>query len=150
MRAKTLFFFGAIAFWSPEIILYALEQRELDPRLITLLLPISFSVAYAIVAFSGRKRDSEPSAAIFMLLGVWFLGLLAMTIGATILGSGLRRDTLSAIFWLIFESLIPIYAFIAATYDGSLYALLTVTALAVVLHLLLERRRWIIPPRQAS
>src|SRR5271163_4059076 len=150
MGAKALFCLGAVALWLPEILLYAIGRHEPSGRLITFLLPSTLLVAYAAVLLIRQKRDSMPSAAIFMLLGVLFLGLLAMAIGATFLGAGFRNVSLGMLIALLVESLIPIYAFIAATYDGSLYALVGVTLLMPLLHLLFERKNWIVPPHKTS
>jgi hypothetical protein len=150
MQAKALFCLGAIAFWLPEILLYAVEKHELSGRLVTFLLPCVLLVAYAAVLLIRQKRDSMPSAAIFMVLGVLFLGTLAMAIGATFLGAGFAHDPLSTFFGVLLGTLIPIYAFIGATYDGSLYALVGVTFLMPLLHLLFERRNWIVPRRKIS
>ena len=130
--------------------MYGVERHELSGRLITFLLPGVLLAAYAAVSLIREKRDSMPSAAIFMLLGVLFLGLLAMAIGATFLGAGFRNASLGMLIALLVESLIPIYAFIAATYDGSLYALVGVTLLMPLLHLLFERKNWIVPPHKTS
>jgi VIT1/CCC1 family predicted Fe2+/Mn2+ transporter len=114
------------------------------------MLPFAFLVVCAIVTFFRRKEDAKPSAAIFMRLGLWFLGTLAMAIGATIRGAGFLREPLSTTLSVVLGSVIPIYAFIAATYDGSLYALILVTVLALLLHALFEPNHWIIPPRKVS
>jgi hypothetical protein len=150
MGAKTLFCVGAIAFWLPEILLYAVQRHELSVRLITLLLPCTLLIAYACILLMRPKREAQPSAAIFMLLGVWFLGILAMAISATFLGAGFVHASLSMVIALLVESLIPIYAFIAATYDGSLGALIAVSVLMPLLHVLFERKNWIVPARTSS
>src|SRR5260370_22380299 len=78
------------AVWLPEIALYAWTGPELNRKLVTLLLPGTFLLVYLLVSILRPKRMPKPSAAIFMVLGVIFLGTLAMTIGATILGTGFR------------------------------------------------------------
>ncbi len=150
MRAKSLFALGALAFWLPEIILYAWTRQELSRRLITFLLPSTFILAYVVVLTFRPRRSTKPSAAIFMVLGVLFLGQLAMTIGATILGAGFFREPGATLIALLLESFIPIYTFISATYDGSLYALTFVSILMPVLHLVFERKNWIIPPKRQT
>jgi len=150
MGAKTLFFLGAIAFWLPEILLYGIERHEPGVRLITLLLPCTLLVAYVAAVLIRRDRESMPSAAIFMLLGVWFLGTLAISIGQSFLGGGFSRDPHSTLLGVLLGTLVPIYAFIAATYDGSLGALIAVSVLMPLLHVLFERTNWIVPRRKAS
>jgi len=92
MGAKGLFGLGALSFWLPEIALYARTRHELNRKLVTILLPCTFLLFYLLVSILRPKRIPKPSAAIFMVLGVIFLGTLAMTIGATILGAGFRGN----------------------------------------------------------
>ena len=73
-----------------------------------------------------------------------------MTIGATLLGAGLREDTVSTLLAVLLGTFIPIYAFIAATYDGSLYAMIFVSILMPLAHLIFERQNWIIPPKLST
>jgi hypothetical protein len=85
-----------------------------------------------------------------MGLGVLFLGTLAITLGATLRGGGFLEHPGSTLVGVLLGTVIPIYAFIAATYDGSLYALMAVTLLMPILHLVFERQNWIIPPKKAA
>ena len=150
MRAKGLFGLGALAFWLPEIVLYGWTRHELNRRLVTLLLPSTFLLVYLLVSILRPKRIPKPSAAIFMVVGVVFLGTLAMTIGATLLGAGLREDPVSTLLAVLLGTFIPIYAFIAGTYDGSLYALIFVSILMPLVHLVFERQNWIVPPKRST
>jgi hypothetical protein len=149
MSAKGLFLLGALAFWLPEIVLYAWTRQALNGRVVTFLLPSIFLAMYVLVSILRPKRIAKPSAAIFMVLGVVFLGTLAMTIGATIRGAGLWEHPGSTFLGVLLGTVIPIYAFIAATYDGSLYALIFVSILMPLVHLVFERQNWIIPPKKA-
>lgn len=83
-----------------------------------------------------------------MVLGVIFLGTLAMAIGATIRGAGFLEHAGSTLAGVLLGTAIPIYAFIAATYDGSLYALIFVSVLMPLLHLVFERQNWVIPRKK--
>ena len=150
MGAKGLFGLGALAFWLPEIALYVWQRRTLNAKLVTFLLPSTFLLVYLLVSILRPKRIPKPSAAIFMALGVVFLGTLAMTIGATILGAGFRGDAVSTLLAVLLGTAIPIYAFIGATYDGSLYALIFVSILMPLIHLVFERQNWIIPRKKTQ
>ncbi|MGC1767813.1 MAG: hypothetical protein WA785_05845 [Candidatus Acidiferrales bacterium] len=150
MDAKGLFLFGALSFWLPEIVLYAWTRRELSGELVTLLLPGIFIIVYLLVSALRPRRTSKPSAAIFMVLGVIFLGTLAMAIGATIRGAGFLEHPGSTLLGVLLGTIIPIYAFIAATYDGSLYALVFVSILMPFIHLIFERQNWMIPPKRQA
>lgn len=150
MGAKGMFGLGALAFWLPEIILYTWTSHELSGKLVTFLLPSTLLFAYLVVLKFRPRRSVNPSAAIFMSLGVIFLGTLAMTIGATIRGAGFWEHPVSALLGVLLGTLIPIYAFIAATYDGSLYALILVSILMPLFHLVFERQNWIIPRKELT
>jgi Na+-translocating ferredoxin:NAD+ oxidoreductase RnfD subunit len=152
VTAKRLFFLGALAFWGPEICLYAGERRGLGRELITFLLPASLLLAYALISlvrYRSQETLPRPSAAVFMLLGVLFLGTLAMAIGSTMLGAGFYQHPGTTLLAVLLGTLVPIYAFIGATYDGSLYALILVSVLMPLIHLVFERRHWIIPSKVA-
>ena len=73
-----------------------------------------------------------------MLFGIWLLGGLAMMIGATFSGGGFAGpDGLRGALFVVATSLLPVYTFVMATYDGSVGALL---AVSLVLFL-----GWIVP-----
>lgn len=148
MGAKGLFGLGTAALWLPEIALYAWQRQELNTSLVTFLLPSALVSAYLLVSIFREKRIVRPSAAVFMVLGVVFLGTLATTIGATIRGAGFLESPGSTLLAVLLGTMVPIYAFIAATYDGSLYALIFVSILMPLVHLLFERQSWIIPPKR--
>lgn len=150
MGAKGLFLLGAIAFWLPEIVLYAWTRQELNGKLVTFLLPGSLVFVYLLVLMFRPRGASKPSAAIFMLAGTVFLGTLAMTIGSTIRGGGFSEHPGSTFLAVLLGTVIPIYAFVAATYDGSLYALIFVSFLMPLLHLVFERQNWVIRPKKAK
>ena len=141
-------FAGALGFWGSEIVLYAWTRHELDIRLQTVLLPVSLLVSYFIVwRMERRKAGAGPSTAIFMLAGLWLLGTTAIMVGMTFLGAGLRNVGFVGALGSVLMGAIPIYTFIAATYDGSLIALFIASVMMPILHVIFERDRWIIPPR---
>jgi hypothetical protein len=150
MNAKGLFLLGALSFWLPEIVLYGWTRQELNGKLITFLLPGIFLIVYALVWALRPRRMTKPSAAFFMVLGVIFLGTLAMAIGATLRGAGFLGQPVSTLLGVLLGTIIPIYAFIAATYDGSLYALVFVSLLMPFFHLVFERQNWIIPRKRQA
>ena len=147
MNAKGLFLLGALSFWLPEILLDVWSRQELDGKLVTFLLPSIFLLAYLLALILRPRRSAKPSAAIFMVLGVIFLGTFAMAVGATIRGAGFLEHPGSTLLGVLLGTLVPIYAFIAATYNGSLYALVFVSILMPLIHLIFERKNWIIPPK---
>jgi hypothetical protein len=70
-----------------------------------------------------------------------------MAIGATVRGAGFLEHPGSTLLAVLLGTIIPIYAFIAATYDGSLYALVFISILMPLIHLVFERQNWIVPPK---
>jgi len=150
IRAKGLFVMGALAFWLPELVLYAWIRHGLNGTLVTFLLPSSLLVVYLLVSILQPKGIVKPSASIFMVLGVLFLGTFAMALGSTLRGAGFLENPGSTLVGVLLGTLIPIYAFVSATYDGSLYALVSVSLLMPILHLVFERQNWIIPPKKTA
>ena len=148
--AKGLFVLGALAFWTPEILMYACTRDEISSKLITFLLPGTFVLSYVLVLILRRKQAPRPSAAIFMWLGVIFLATFAITIGATLRGGGFSQHLGSALLGVLLGTAIPIYGFIAAAYDGSLYALILVSIVMPLVHFVFERRNWILPSKRSK
>lgn len=148
--AKGLFVLGAATFWLPEILLCAWTRHNLNGKLITFLLPATFILGYLLVSILRRNQALKPSAAIFMVLGVVFLATFAITIGATLRGAGFAERAGPTLLGVLLGTAIPIYGFIAATYDGSLYALVFVSFCMPLVHLIFERRNWVIPPKRAT
>jgi len=73
-----------------------------------------------------------------------------MAIGATVRGAGFLEHPGSTLLAVLLGTIIPIYAFVGATYDGSLYALVFISILMPVIHLVFERQNWIIPPESQT
>ena len=63
-------------------------------------------------------------AAIRMLPGIWLMGGISMALWASFAGGGFSNLDLRGAISLIAISWVPIYTCMAATYDGSLFALL--------------------------
>jgi len=115
--------------------------NSFDVRVISIAMPLTLLVA--CVCSIKYVHTNVRAAALAMLAGVWLLGGLCMTIGASFSGGGfVGPGGLRGAFFVIAMSLLPIYTFIMSTYDGSLGALLLVTIvllLASVLPLKMSR-----------
>ncbi|MBD0373396.1 MAG: hypothetical protein ICV60_21350 [Pyrinomonadaceae bacterium] len=139
---------GAVAFWTPDILLHVRRGYEFASRdmlLLTVLLPwVLFSIYRVLLSLRGKEFKS-PSIAFYMLLGVWMLGSSAMTLGAAFTGGGLPHPG-EAVNVELLTGLLPSSTFTLAAFDGSLTALLVSTILMIFLHLKYERGSWIIPP----
>ena len=141
MRWVEVALLGALAFWAPDVFIHAIRRYAfsgLDVLIVTVLSPLTlfFVLFRSLTLFQLQAGRS----AIRMLIGIWVLGGLFMMIGASFSGGGFAgpgiRETLS----LILMSLLPIYTFMMATYDGSLGALI-LTSLALLFMWLIGLRR---------
>jgi hypothetical protein len=139
MREKALRWFllpllGGLSFWLPDTVTHLIRNVHFDRpdvMVITVLMPLSLCAAW--IAASKILRKSMVSFAPQFLLGVWVTGGLLMSLGWMLsTGSPVYSLAVSSILGII-----PIYTFMAATYDGSLAALLIVS---VILFL-----AWILP-----
>src|SRR4051812_34233822 len=120
---------GAVAFWTPNILLqvrrgYAVEGR--DVLLLAILLPwVLFSVYRVLLSLRGKEYKS-PSMAFYMLLGVWMLGSSAMAVGAAFTGGGLPHMG-EVVNVNLLSGLLPSSTFKLSMFDGSLTALVLST-----------------------
>jgi hypothetical protein len=144
-------FIGAVSFWAPDIAVHAI-RRNLFGRSevlgLTLAMPLILLVCWVAVAkYFGM---TAKAAAIRMLLGIWLLGGLCMVVGASFSGGGFAGpDGIRGAVKIIGMSLLPTYTFIIATYDGSLGALLLITAILLIAWLLPLTRLKARPQTQA-
>lgn len=120
---------GAISFWLPDVVIHADAGPNLDARhawAITLLGPAIFLVAYLGARRFALKRGFAK-VGLTMLMGVWLSGGLFMTAAAILSRSEFIGGTGVWRLVAIFMSVIPIVAFILASYDGSVFGLLAIT-----------------------
>lgn len=126
---------GALSFWLPDLAIHLDAARNFGTpqvRLITILQPAIFLLAYVVARSFGVKRDFKWVGAA-MLLGVWLTGGLFMTLAATASGGGFVGAGILGSLLIIMISIIPIVTYILAASDGSLFALLAVTLGALLL-----------------
>ena len=120
---------GALSFWLPDLAIHVNAARNFGSpqvRLITILQPTMFLLAYVVARRFGTKRNFKWVGAA-MLLGVWLTGGLFTTLAATASGGGFVGAGVLASLLIVMISVIPIVTYILAAYDGSLFALLAVT-----------------------
>jgi hypothetical protein len=137
---------GAVSFWAPKLALEAAIGGRVEARILTWLLPAAFCAAAIITAALVRHSPNAPSATIFMTAGLWLFGGVAILISATLAGAGYLRFTIGEAVVTTILSLVPVYTAVMSTYDGTLYALLITSLVGPLLHILLERHHWIVPP----
>lgn len=130
---------GGLSFWLPDTVAHLIRSVQFDRRdvvVVTVLMPLCLCAGW--VAASKILTRSLASVAPQFLMGIWVTGGLLMSLGWML-------STPSPVHSLAISSLlgiIPIYTFMAATYDGSLGALLLVS---IILFL-----AWILPMGSAK
>jgi hypothetical protein len=130
-RFIKLMLLGAVGFWLPDVLLHALRGYNFDGRdvrIVTIASPVAFLVTVFVVNWANKttpRLQIIPS----LIAGVWIFGGLFMMVSATIGGGGFKAPA-GGVIIAILLSLLPIYTFVMATYDGALAALLLVTAVA--------------------
>jgi len=141
LRFLKLMLLGGIGFWLPDTMLHALRASGFNRRdvgIVTLVSPLTLLVTFFLV---NRTEKTFPRAqtVLGLITGVWMFGGLFMTIGATFSGAGFKTAPGGAMIAILL-SLLPIYTYIMATYDGTLAALLLATVAAFLLWILARRR----------
>lgn len=130
---------GAAAFWIPDVLLQAIHAHRfdwLDVRIVTAVMPLTLLLTFLTVKRVG-KCDPPKGVGAPMLAGVWFFGGFFMAVGASFSGAGFASPGgARAVLFVLLLSLFPMYTFIMATYDGSLFALLLVTIAAFLIWIL--------------
>jgi hypothetical protein len=115
---------GAVAFWVPDTLVHLVRSTHFDSPdvvVVTVLMPLSLFGGWFIV--SRTRRRSMSSTAIPFLCGIWLTGGLFMSLGWVLKVS----DPASSVWLSTLLGIVPIYTFMAATYDGSLFALLLIS-----------------------
>lgn len=139
---------GAMAFWAPDIATHAISRYEFsakEARALTVLLPCIVFASYRILFRFRGKQESGPSIALFMLIGIWMLGSLAMMISASFSGGGFAKPGLGV--WIVIAlGILPPFTFIMSAYNGNLFGLLLASILLFIMHFRFEKSHWLIPP----
>jgi hypothetical protein len=129
---------GAAGFWSPDIVVHAIRRNHFggsDVLIVSVIMPLALFASWA--AATRYFGMTTSAVAIRMLPGIWLLGGLCMSIGASFSAGGfVGPEGIRGAAIVIGMSLLPIYTFMMATYDGSLLALLLVTAILSIAALL--------------
>ena len=127
---------GALSFWLPDVAVHIHAGRNFDSpqaRVITFLMPATFLLAYVVARRFAVKRNFEWVGAT-MLVGVWLTGGLFMALASTASGGGFAGpDEVRGGLLMALLSIIPPVTYMFAAYDGSLFALLGITAGALLI-----------------
>ena len=141
-----LMLLGALSFWIPDVLWHAVTAKKDIPGLAALTIPtVSMPLCLlGLYLFLKRRSTSGSTEAIgpALMLGIWTLGGLFMTIGASFEGGGfLGPDGFKGGVGLTLLAIVPIYTFVVATYDGSLGALVVASLAAILIAFLQARSR---------
>lgn len=137
-QPKLAFWFavaGAFSFWFPDVALHIVAGRSFDTvqaRVVTFMLPVTCLCAYLILRRFALRRSFRWLAAV-MLLGVWLTGGLFMAIAATPSGGGFAAGGVRGGLFMAVLGTLPPVTYMMSAYDGSLFALLAVTATALLI-----------------
>lgn len=126
---------GALSFWTPDLIVHAWFRHSFDsPQVwaVNFLMPAALLIAYLISRRRARINGFR-FVGISMVIGVWLTGGLFIMLCATVEGAGFATAGLFPSILLVIGSVIPILTCMLATYDGSLGALLIITAAAMLI-----------------
>jgi hypothetical protein len=111
---------GAVAYWMPDVLVHCLLPLDrVCILLLTVLPPAAVIVSAILLSRHPSPSRSRVAVPMFMLLGIWALGPIAIAIGAIPTGGTfLERANLAGFLaiWAIF----PISTWMMATYSGSL------------------------------
>lgn len=135
LRAFRLMMLGAIGFWLPDTLLHAWRRYNFTKHevwAVSVVCPMTFLATFFFCGWLDKDTLKERIGPT-LIVGVWTFGGLFMMAGASFSGGGFTSP--NGIKWAVMStllSIVPIYTFILATYDGSLFALLLVTAVAGV------------------
>jgi hypothetical protein len=131
---------GAISFWLPDTILHVWRGCDFNGRDVGIISVVS-PLMLAVIFFLAKRANKTIAAShiiLALIAGVWLFGGLFMMVSATFEGAGFKTSPGGALIAILL-SLLPMYTFIMATYDGALLALLLVTAIAFVLWIFSKR-----------
>ncbi|MEW6128914.1 MAG: hypothetical protein AB1757_17890 [Acidobacteriota bacterium] len=126
---------GGSIYWIPSVFLHAIRGNEFSRRdeiFLTYFMP-SLIAGILVLVYRWLKYwgISKRLFSISILLGIWILGPFFMFISASYTGGGFAQS--GAWVRLLFGTLVfPITTFSMSVFDGTLYALLIITAVLIL------------------
>jgi hypothetical protein len=133
-RLIKLMVLGAVGFWLPDVLLHAWRRNNFNARdigIVTTVAPLMLLIIFLLVKHNDKvipQKQVAPS----LLAGVWMFGGLFMLLAASFSSGGFTSLSASESVTRVLLSVIPIYTFMMATYDGTLGALLLVTVVILL------------------
>jgi len=111
---------GAAAYWLPDMLIQWIRPpHRIWISLLTFFVPIVVGTVWFLLSRRPAHSRFPAGLPLFMLLGIWMLGPLAIAIGALPVGGKfLQIEQLGS--FLMLWAMFPISTFIMSTYSGSL------------------------------
>ncbi len=120
------FVVGPLVFWLPALLVEISEGPNYSVTAVNVAALVCLLVAFALL----RRWQAWGSAAtLYMLAGIYAFGLTFMSIASSHFGGGFAAFNGGAgPFWFVIISVFPPLTWVAAIYDGTIFALLAATA----------------------
>jgi hypothetical protein len=142
-----LMLLGAFSFWLPDVLWHAVIAWKDLPGIWDLILPTVAMPSALLGMYLWLKRQPVnqlvKAVGLPLMLGVWTLGGFFMAVGASFSHGGFAGGGgfLGGVGMTLL-GFVPPYAFIMATYDASLGALVLATLAAIII--------WLVPLKGLS
>jgi hypothetical protein len=128
---------GAISFWLPIILVFAVERTNTNVLIPNLMGMLGFSLCWAI----RRWVYPQERPSIWMLVGLYCFGPVLLSTATTFANGGFAQiHGWTDVRWLLFACVFPPFQFLLAATSGLWPSLLIVTAF-LVCTTAMERRR---------
>lgn len=138
---------GAAAYWVPDILIqWARPPHRIWISLLIFFVPIVVGMVWFLLSRRPAHARFPAGLPLFMLLGIWMLGPLALAIG-TLPAGGKFLETEHLGGFLILWAMFPVSTFIMSTYSGSLGGVGLATLVLLVAAAFSSARRKISNPR---
>lgn len=125
---------GALSFWIPDLAVHVWAGHSYDlrdVRNLTVAMPTALLIAYVICPTLPRATNFRWTGHA-IIIGVWLMGGFFIMLNATVGGAGFATSGVFTSVVIVIGSVIPILTCMLATYDGSLLALMIVSAAALL------------------
>ncbi|SRR6266568_2638401 len=131
---------GALSFWLPVILVFAVERRNVNMVIANLMAILGFLICWAI----RRWLYPQGRQSIWILLGLYFLGPILLSTATTFANGGFTQiHGWTDIRRLLIASVFPPVQFLLAATSGLWPSLLLVTVILVWMSAM-ERARVVI------
>jgi hypothetical protein len=123
---------GALAFWTPAVVLEVLSNGRFSITAVNVLPVLSALCVYWLLRHAEHFRMSRFMS-VYLLAGVYLFGPLSTTIAGSAFGGGFTAFTSGGhdVLWLVVSSVFPPLTMALAGYNGTIFGLLGITVLFI-------------------